>query len=272
VILRSLQTNQVAASTDTPVPAWEVIERTQRNMLGAAECWLITQPAHAALSAEIAAKLKPEAFGTMNETTVRAIALHDVGWSTSDANAIQASRSAGDKKSTKAAAVQILPFMAISANESINAWTGSVDTAEKVSPLGGFMVSEHFRSIAALPAMHAKSPELMSKFVAKEESRQKKLRPKIALADAELQRMVDGLRFCDLLSLYLCSGAQDSIEFPQKIADKNVVLKRTSHDECSLAPSPFAADEIFGISAIRHPKLPKLTDQSSARYFLKVTG
>jgi len=244
VILRSLQTNQAAPPAGPPLPAWEVIERTQRQMLGAAECWLITQPAHAALSAEIAAKLKPEAFGRIIDTTVRAIALHDAGWSASDANAIQASRSAGDKKGAKAAPVKILPFMAISGNESINAWTGSVDTAEKVSPLGGFMVSEHFRSIAAMPTIHAKSPELMAKFVAKEESRQKKLRPKIAMADAALNRMVEGLRFCDLLSLYLCSGAQESIEFPQKIAGKNIVLKRTGYDDCSLAPCPFAADEI----------------------------
>jgi hypothetical protein len=35
-----------------------------------------------------------------------------------------------------------------------------------------------------------------------------------------------------------------------------------------MSPFPFVADEIFGISALRHPKLK---EQSSARFFLKVT-
>ena len=266
MILRSLQVNQDVSSAGRRVSAWEAIERSQRQMMGAKECWLITQPAHAALSAEIALKLKPEIFGAMDDATIRAIALHDSGWSASDANAIQASRSIGGKKSA-GKSPQILPFIAVDPKESLAACNISIEMAEKVSALGGFLVSEHFRNIAV--ANRDKAPALISKFVANEELRQKKLRPKIALSDAEIQRLVEGLRFCDLLSLYLCSGASESIEFPQMIEGKNIILERTGNDQCSMNPFPFMADEIFGISAIRHPKLK---EQSSARFFLKLTA
>src|SRR5437868_6289274 len=212
---------------------------------------LITQPAHAALSAEIALKLKPDIFGAMGDPTVRAIALHDSGWSASDANAIQASRSIGGKKSAGKSQGQILPFIAVEPKESLAACNLSIEMAEKVSALGGFLVSEHFRNIAI--ANRDKAPALISKFVSNEELRQKKLRPKIALSDAEIQRLVEGLRFCDLLSLYLCSGASESVEFPQKTEGKNIMLERTGNDQCSIIPFPFASDEIFGISALRHP-------------------
>jgi hypothetical protein len=267
VILRSLQVNQNVDSAGHRVSAWEAIERSQRQLVGAKECWLITQPAHAALSAEIALKLKPEIFGAMDDPTIRAIALHDSGWSASDANAIQASRSIGGKKSAGKSPTQILPFIAVEPKESLAACNTSIEMAEKVSALGGFLVSEHFRNIAI--ANRDKAPALISKFVANEELRQKKLRPKIALSDAEIQRLVEGLRFCDLLSLYLCSGASESVEFPQKAGDKNIMLERTGNDQCSMSPFPFAAEEIFGISALRHPKLK---EQSSARFFLKVTA
>jgi hypothetical protein len=267
VILRSLQVNQNVNSAGDQVPAWEAIEHSQRQMMGAKECWLITQPAHAALSAEIALKLKPEIFGAMDDATIRAIALHDSGWSASDANAIQASRSTGGKKSAGSKSPgQILPFIAVDPRESLAACAASIEMAEKVSALGGFLVSEHFRNIAM--ANHDKAPALISKFVASEELRQKKLRPKISLPDAEIQRLVEGLRFCDLLSLYLCSGASESIEFPQKTGGKNIVLERTGNDQCSMSPFPFATDEIFGVSALRHPKLK---EQSSSRFFLKVS-
>jgi hypothetical protein len=267
VILRSLQVNQSLDSAGRQLPAWEAIERSQRQMMGAKECWLITQPAHAALSAEIALKLKPEIFGAMDDATIRAIALHDSGWSASDANAIQASRSIGGKRSAGRLPVQILPFIAVDPKESLAACAASIEMAEKVSALGGFLVSEHFRNIAM--ANRDKAPALISRFVEKEELRQKKLRPKIVLSDAETQRLVEGLRFCDLLSLYLCSGATESIEFPQQAGGKNIVLERTANDQCRMSPFPFAAEEIFGISALRHPRLK---EQSSARFFLKVSA
>jgi hypothetical protein len=264
VILRTLQLPAVPANGSPAIPAWEAIERSQQEIAGAKECWLITQPSHAALAAEIAVKLKPATFGTMDETTVRAIALHDSGWSASDANAIQLSRSMSGKNN-----VQLLPFTAVHPTVAVNACAASIDIAEKASALGGFLVSEHFRNIFLIPGNNAKAPELMNKFVAKEEQREKRLRAKIKMPDQELQRLVEGLRFCDLLSLYLCSGATQSIEFPQKISGKNIFLKRSGDDECSVTPFPFDSDEIFGISAIRHPKQK---DQSGARFFLKVTA
>jgi hypothetical protein len=114
-----------------------------------------------------------------------------------------------------------------------------------------------------------KSPAVMAKFISREQVRQRKLRPKISLTDPQIQRLVEGLRFCDLLSLYLCSGAPESIEFPQQMNGKNIVLTRTANEECKIAPFPFIADQIFYISALRHPKTKA---QSSGSFILKVTG
>ncbi|MCU1284228.1 MAG: hypothetical protein JWO13_578 [Acidobacteriales bacterium] len=268
MILRAIQTNDSAFSNKingSAVPAWDAVIRTQQHLQAAKECWLVPQPAHAALSGDIAAKLSSEAFGALDATTVRAIALHDAGWGPPDAVAIQASRAASGVKG----GTMPLSFIAAPANEAADAWNASIDTAEKVNPVGGYMVSEHFRSIALNPMVQAKGSPAISKFIANEEARQKKLRPKIKLADAELQRLVDGLRFCDLLSLYLSCGAQESIEFPQAVAGKPILLTRTAENECSMAPFPFTSDQIFSISAIRHPK-PK--GQSSSVFYLKVTG
>src|SRR5207248_1968289 len=79
-----------AVSQESPIPAWAAIERAQT--LKMPECWLITQPAHAALSGEIAAQLDPAVFPGIDDSTLRAISLHDAGWGPLDAADIQASR------------------------------------------------------------------------------------------------------------------------------------------------------------------------------------
>src|SRR5205823_9561344 len=103
-----------------PRPIWDVLFEQQMKMNGADQCWLITQPAHSALSGEIAAKLRPEVFGAYDEATIRAIALHDAGWSGFDSELIRASRAEGAKRKQK-----MVSFVSVSASESVNAWTDS---------------------------------------------------------------------------------------------------------------------------------------------------
>jgi hypothetical protein len=81
--------------------------------------------------------------------------------------------------------------------------------------------------------------------------------------------MVDGLRFCDLLSLYLCAGLTEEVEFPQQIQQLTPILRTTAADTFSLKPSPFSQDEIFSFAALRHPRTKSV---SSATFLCKITG
>src|SRR5258708_24599109 len=96
MILRPLQA-EAASGNNAFLPAWGVVFRTQKQPLD--ECWMITQPSHAALSGELAAKLSSPKVSRPDDNILRAIALHDAGWGLPDAQAIMSSRS--DRKSTR---------------------------------------------------------------------------------------------------------------------------------------------------------------------------
>src|SRR5438105_11119969 len=118
MILRALQIP--APSQESPISAWTAIERTQT--LKMQECWLITQPAHAALAGEIAAQLDPTIFPGIDDSTLRAISLHDAGWGPLDAADIQASRAGIIRSAT---GFQPRSFIVVPATETIRAWTDS---------------------------------------------------------------------------------------------------------------------------------------------------
>ena len=68
-------------STDF-LPAWDIVERLQRQPH--TSCWMITQPSHAALAGEFAAKMTGAQLPKLDAALVRAIALHDAGWGIPD--------------------------------------------------------------------------------------------------------------------------------------------------------------------------------------------
>jgi hypothetical protein len=268
VILRDIDSpkfEQAQTSQRDARPVWEAIEASQKRLMGVESAWLITQPAHSALSGEIAARLASSAFGHFDDGTIRAIALHDAGWSGFDSELIRASRGSKQKQNTV-----MVPFLAAAAEESINAWTGSIETALRASPIGGFLVSEHFRSLAQTQAAaKPASAKLMAQFISQEDARQAKLRPKVSLQNAALARLVNGLRFCDLLSLYLCAGIQVKCEFPQQIQLDSIVVTPAGEDTFKLQPTPFSRPEVFSFSALRHPRTKTV---SSATFLCKITG
>ena len=73
--------------------AWELVNETQKRR--AKRGWLIPQPAHSALSGEMAKHLSPAHFPGLTEAVVRAIALHDTGWSLFDAEQVASRNTAG---------------------------------------------------------------------------------------------------------------------------------------------------------------------------------
>ncbi|MGZ7107276.1 MAG: DUF3891 family protein, partial [Candidatus Angelobacter sp.] len=136
MILRPLE--PVPATSTEFLPVWSVVERVQRQI--ADGCWMITQPSHAALAGELAAKLTSPQAPKLDAALIRAIALHDAGWGIPDAQVIMQSRSVrqGCPKS----------FIACGADEFLNAWEKSIDVAESVGAAGGYIVSRHFVRIA----------------------------------------------------------------------------------------------------------------------------
>jgi hypothetical protein len=249
MILRPL--DSVPAASTEFLPAWSVVERTQRQIFEG--CWMITQPSHAALAGEFAAKLTGVDLPTLDAQIIRAIALHDAGWGMPDAQAIMQSRSVrqGCPKS----------FIACGADEFLDAWEKSIDVAESVSPVGGYIVSRHFVRIAEQAASKVSEVErhVEARFVQSESARQATLAAKQKYTSKELEALTDVLQFCDLLSLYVCCGAQQSVEFPEYFGIKARLTVQP--DSYTLDPILIEPGTEFAVAALRHPA----TSEASGR-------
>jgi len=63
---------------------------------------------------------------------------------------------------------------------------------------------------------------------------------------------VDLLQFCDLLSLYLCCGSNEDVEFPQRLAPSPIRLRRNGGG-FRLEPAVIKSGAGLGVTARRHP-------------------
>lgn len=249
MILRPIDPPPAAAPDFAP--AWPVIQRVQQQKY--TQCWLVTQPSHAALAAEMAEQCAFPDLPPLTPEMLRAIALHDYGWGLFDAQAIQGSR-------MRSVAPQ--SFINIPASQFLIAWQDSINMAQTVSPVGGYMVSRHFYRLA----LHAIGEEDNGKdrknleiFAASEEQRQKKLASQDSHSVAQLEMLTDLLQFCDLLSLYICSGAQDNIVLPKYLGTE--VRVRQTAAGLQLEPSVIASGARFTLAALRHPPLKGVSGQ-----------
>ena len=243
MILRPLDSAPRAG--DNFLPAWEVIMRSQKQRYES--CWMITQPCHAALSGEIAAKLTGTQVPRLEPELVRAIALHDAGWGMPDAQAVMQSRSAG-VQCPKA-------FLEAGVADFVAAWTQSIETARSTSPAGAYMVSRHFWRIGKhrFDTAHDTAGDRgkLQAFLEAEARRQKKLAGKQQRTVAELETLTDVLQFCDLLSLYFCCGAKENVAFPEYFGVR--VKLGTEADGYRLEPALVESGATFSVAALRHP-------------------
>lgn len=235
---------QPAASS---LPVWDAIHPTQRAT--APDYWLITQPDHAALSGDIAAALGPPLLPNLSPEVVQGITLHDEGWTAFDAQiAVTDGRP--------------LSFLDFLPKDFLRAWSGSIESAEKIAPIAGAIVSGHFsrlgRSRLESRIDDAENCGLLAAFLACEQERQKRLLG--GHSREEFEFLTDVLQFCDVLSLYLCCGAVQDVTFPQRFGRKPVRLRREaarSPDQaavCHFDPSPFAEGGVdLAVSARRYP-------------------
>jgi len=240
-------------NSSTPVAAWTAIE--ERLKQPAAEYWLVTQPSHAALAGDLAAALRDDLFGPIDQTAARSIALHDAGWSMDDAEQIQRLRSRPKQKPSS--------FLDASSDGFLRAWTGSIETAAKFDPIGGYLVSRHFERLSL--RTDEKDAAKLEAFRKREKERQQKLKKSLHVDDAVLERLVDALQFCDVLSLYLCCGSSRTVRF-----EKPGITINRKGDEYRLDPSPFREGKQFSFSALRHPIANGKKGQSGATFYINL--
>ena len=98
-----------------------------------------------------------------------------------------------------------------------------------------------------------------------EKQRQQKLRKRIERDEAALERLVEALQFCDILSLYLCCGSSQAVIF-----EKPAITLNRRADEYRLEPSPFREAKQFSFSALRHPVLNGKKGQSGATFYINL--
>jgi hypothetical protein len=243
MIIRPLDP-EPATSTEF-LPAWPVVQRIQKQKYES--CWLITQPSHAALAGALAAALSGPQLPQPDARLIQAIALHDAGWGMPDAQIIQMSRADSRYRPES--------FLETSVPEFLSAWTKSIEVGQSVSPAGGYIVSRHFYRLAetglASGAAAKEDRHRVESFLKSEDRRQKKLSSSQSLGLPELERLTDFLQFCDLLSLYICCGAQQNVVFPEYFGSQ---LRITNGPEgLNLDPAWIASGTRFSFAALRHP-------------------
>src|SRR5436305_7867840 len=230
------------AASDEFVAAWPVIQGLQKQKYES--CWLITQPSHAALAGALAAALVGAQLPRPDAKLIQAISLHDAGWGMPDAQIIQMSRA--DRRYKPAS------FLETSMPEFLSAWSKSISAVQAVSPAGGYIVSRHFYRLAQnmLASCNQQDREKLESFLGNEERRQKKLTLLQPLGHQDLELFTDLLQFCDLLSLYICSGAQENVIFPEYFGTQLRIINRP--DGLELDP-PWISPSKFSFAALLHP-------------------
>lgn len=242
------------------VSAWDAVLHTQTREY--ASCWMITQPSHAALAGELAAMISAPQFPMPDAQLLQAISLHDAGWGIPDAQAIMKSRSVHPQ--------QPQSFVAAREPQYVEAWAKSIDTCEAISPAGGFIVSRHFWRLAqerfhSARKEDAQDRRTLDSFLKNEAHRQKKLAASQSLGAEQLERLTDLLQFCDLLSLYICCGASENVNFPEYFG---VRLRVSNHEESyKLDPPVLRSGAQLAVAALRYPATKK---ESSREIKIKI--
>jgi hypothetical protein len=226
----------------SPIAAWQAVEKRQRQSADA--WWLIAQTDHAALAGDLAARLDFPSIPALSSAVIRAIALHDAGWAQFD-----------DDAGTAALAMP-LSFLAITPAQFLIAWTDSINATVSTGAVGEIIVSKHFsrlgRNRLGSRSDSQEDVQRLEEFLSKEACRQARLRARIHESADQIEVLTDVLQFCDLVSLYLCCGADEPAEFPQQFGGSKIRV-RCEEDAFLFTPPVFGGGTARGVSARRYP-------------------
>jgi hypothetical protein len=242
------------ASGET-IAAWNAVASAQQQ--GAEAWWLIAQPDHAALAGELAAQFAAPEFSRLEDDEARAIALHDAGWAEYDGGGAAGGGKGAAPQPLREPSGRPLSFLHATVPIFVEAWVGSIHCAEqKAGVIGGLMVSGHFRRLAEHRLTSVADPPedaaRIREFVANESRHDVARMHRQSRSRQQVERLVDVLQFCDLLSLYLCCGSRANIQFSQMIGPRPIVLRREG-ELALLDPSPFRREISLGVPARRDP-------------------
>lgn len=245
MVLYPLPANNHPQPDGTPIPAWRAVEKRQKQR--ARDWWLVAQPDHAVLAGDLAARLDFPTIPTLSPEVIAAISAHDAGWAEFD-----------NVKTPTTSSLKLTPpvsFLEICPVDFLVAWVGSINAAERIGTLGGIIVSEHFsrlgQSRLASRNDSAEDVSRLQEFLSEESARQARLRDAIEASAAELGALTDVLQFCDLVSLYLCCGADEPAEFPQQFEGTTIQVRRDG-DAFLFTPPVFGRGASLGVSAHRY--------------------
>ena len=237
MVLRPLD---LAEMSTTRAPAWEAVARTQKQPAHA--WWLIAQPDHADLAGDLAERIRWQHFPALDAEVLEAIRLHDEGWTEFDL-----------APSTRGA--RPLSFLDMGPGDFLKAWEGSIMRAEESSAVGGLLVGTHFRRLGEFRLQSAldSAPDrmLVEKFLLEESKRESRLMAAQPRGPEEIRGLVDALQFCDLLSLYLCCGSREEVEFPQMF-DGQMIRARYDDGLYRTIPSIFLNGASLGVTARKY--------------------
>jgi hypothetical protein len=199
-------------------PAFDAIAQVQQSA-GVSD-WYVTQPDHAQVSAELAAAFDSRKVPRIEESVLRAIAMHDVGWMPYDGD-ITAPHAPSQLESGVA-----VSFANTEPETFLPAWMGSIQAAQSTGPLGGLMVSAHFARLTHPYLDGGKgTPEQRAQvegFLLREAARVERLLPQAGLPVEEIEALITVLQFCDLASLYFCANPEAPVELPQLLNGSRV--------------------------------------------------
>jgi hypothetical protein len=198
-----LRPSPAVARDSAPVPVWESIAATQR---APGEAELVPQASHAVLAGVLAQNFSPAAVPGLDDAVIQGIALHDIGWTLLDYEILLGRRPP-------------ITFLDETPERFVRAWTASIDAAADAAPVAGLLVSRHFSRLAEFrQAEQRDTPEgveTIRGFLASESRRQDALAAKQSRSVEQVEALVDVLQFCDVVSLFLCCGAQRAATLPE---------------------------------------------------------
>jgi hypothetical protein len=232
---------------------WVAVAERQKQC--AESWWLVAQPDHAALSGDLAANFISPVFPKITPLIAKAVGSHDAGWSIFPAEADpEVPPMMGEDWKPRS-------FIEFAPEDFLRAWAGSIERAESICPEGGITVSRHFCFLGEVRLKQNLDAEpeaqMVRDFLAREAERQQRLMRLAGITQQESDDLLKVLQFCDVLSLYLCCGADEEVEFPHRFGTQPVQLKRVG-DLYSLSPSPFQEPNQvrtinLGVTARKYP-------------------
>jgi len=256
MILRPEETASINAAF---VPAWQAVAGTQKAK--SAKYHLVRQTDHARLAGQLAEQFAIPGKPTVDADIVRGISLHDEGWADFDCGRTRLQATAACYSQANVALNEEgkpLSFLEIKAPDFLLAWCNSIACAEAVAPIAGLIVSGHFRRLGqfgvSLGTYSEDDSQQVSEFIAQEDLRWQRLMRQQGRSEKEVGYWTDVLQFCDLLSLYLCCGAQQSVEFPQRLGPTGETIRLQVQNAVHVfSPSPFVREAEFSLEAQPYP-------------------